>query len=355
MTIRRAPRPESNFTQTRNDVIDDPRLSLRALGLLIKILRQPDHWGTTREELATRCKEGVATVRTALKELRLAGYIVLIKNQDERGRWQSESMVYDTPQETPVPTITEGRRTGGRKSASGVTRENTTKPQVAPEAESPPVGTRATKELTLQDQHLTLKETEEESSDLISPFPAGKGSAAASRDAFPREDVEILCQHLADWVVRNGSLKPSIDKKWRDAARLMIDNDGRELPKIMALIDWCQQNGWYRSKIRTMPKFRQQYDTMRLDALAEWEKSQRAPFQRPSDLVDVGNGVKISRRNAEALQMSAELHAAAELTAPRQSDPDDELWAQIEASRKAQQLAATQKAERELRAIGGAR
>lgn len=319
MTIRRAPRPESNFTQTRNDVIDDTRISLRALGLLVKILRQPDHWGTTREELATRCKEGVATVRSALKELRLAGYIVLIKKQDERGRWQSESLVYDTPQETPTQTITEGRETGGRNPASGATRENTTKPQVAPEAGSPPVGTCATKELTLKRKHLTLKETSGISEDAGSAPDAGEGSAAASSGGFPRTDVELLCQHLADWVVRNGSTPPKItDKEWRAHARLLLDKDGpdkngRPLDKAMSLIDWCQQNSFWRGNIRSMKKFRDQYDQIRHQALYEWERSQRIPAAR-SGLVEA-HGMMLTPKNAAMFDLIAELKAAEESAA----------------------------------------
>jgi hypothetical protein len=83
-----------------------------------------------------------------------------------------------------------------------------------------------------------------------------------------RDDVEQLCSHLADRVEANGSLRPTIGKKWRDAARLMIDSDGRTEAQIHRAIDWCQDDEFWRANVMSMPKLRKQYDTLRLRAQA---------------------------------------------------------------------------------------
>lgn len=89
----------------------------------------------------------------------------------------------------------------------------------------------------------------------------------SSSDA-PRLDVERVCQHLADKIEGNGSKRPGIGKKWRDAARLAMDSDGRTERQLHNMIDWCQGHEFWRSNILSMPTLREKYDQMRLKATA---------------------------------------------------------------------------------------
>lgn len=82
----------------------------------------------------------------------------------------------------------------------------------------------------------------------------------------PRDDVERLCAHLADRIAANGSKRPKIGTRWLDAARLMLDRDGRTEAQIRAAIDWCQDDEFWRSNILSMPKLREKYDQLRLNA-----------------------------------------------------------------------------------------
>lgn len=86
-----------------------------------------------------------------------------------------------------------------------------------------------------------------------------------------RADVERICEHLAERIRGNGSNRPTITKKWRDEARLMIDRDGRTEQQIHIAIDWCQDDPFWRSNILSVPKLRQQYDRLRLQATNEAE------------------------------------------------------------------------------------
>lgn len=104
VSIVRAPRPDRGFTIIDNQVIRDSRLSYRARGILAWILSQPDDWRTDYKSIAREGKEGESAVRTALKELRDAGYIQQIRRQADRGRWETINLVYDQPQ-TASPQV----------------------------------------------------------------------------------------------------------------------------------------------------------------------------------------------------------------------------------------------------------
>ena len=101
--IRRAPRPQSNWTQVRNEVINDPRLSFKATAVLIYILSKPDHWRTSTIQLSKVKREGIDAVRTAMQELKQAGYVRTHRYQDPQGRWQYDTEVFDIPQ--PVDSM----------------------------------------------------------------------------------------------------------------------------------------------------------------------------------------------------------------------------------------------------------
>jgi len=81
-----------------------------------------------------------------------------------------------------------------------------------------------------------------------------------------RVDVEQLCTHLADRIEGNGSKRPNITGKWRDAARLLLDKDGRTVEQVLKAIDWCQDDQFWCANVLSMPKLRAKYDQLRLAA-----------------------------------------------------------------------------------------
>lgn len=81
-----------------------------------------------------------------------------------------------------------------------------------------------------------------------------------------REDVDSLCDHLARRIVDNGNKPPTIGVGWKKAARLMLDRDNRPSDEAHQLIDWSQDDRFWRSNILSMPKFREKYDQLRLRA-----------------------------------------------------------------------------------------
>lgn len=103
-------------------------------------------------------------------------------------------------------------------------------------------------------KHTTVKESK------------GKERKGRVADATPRPEVEALCGHLADLVESNGSKRPNITKAWLDAARLLIDNDKRDPREAWTLIEWSQASPFWQANVMSMPKFREKYDTLRLQS-----------------------------------------------------------------------------------------
>ena len=96
--IVRAPRPTRGYTEIANSTARDERLSYRARGILLRLLSNQDGYRMTSEDLAHAGREGRGAVLAALRELKVAGYLVISKRQDGRGRWSTHAIVYDTPQ-----------------------------------------------------------------------------------------------------------------------------------------------------------------------------------------------------------------------------------------------------------------
>lgn len=72
-----------NYTVMSNEHLRDPRLSLRAMGLMSRMLSDSDNYRHSIAGLAAVCKEGRDAVRKALQELEEAGY--LVREQTRQG------------------------------------------------------------------------------------------------------------------------------------------------------------------------------------------------------------------------------------------------------------------------------
>lgn len=95
---------------------------------------------------------------------------------------------------------------------------------------------------------------------------ADASDAPKSLAPIERQDVEQVCEHLAAAIEANGSKRPEITKRWRDAARLMLDKDGRGIEEIHGAIDWCQRDEFWRANVLSMPTLREKFDQLRLQA-----------------------------------------------------------------------------------------
>lgn len=98
-----------------------------------------------------------------------------------------------------------------------------------------------------------------------------------------RPDVEELCTRLVEHRVRLKCKRPTVTQAWRDDARRLLDLDGRSLEEALRVLDWSQHSTFWNPNIKSIPKFRAQYDTLRL----QMEQEER----RPSNVVAIRGGM----------------------------------------------------------------
>lgn len=124
-----------NYTVMSNHHLQNPRLSLKAMGLLSKILSLPEDWNYSIKGLATVCKDGYQSVSTALSELEAEGYLIRRQLRDERGRISNTEYIF---RETPEMEIPEHDKLENKKiekeEGTPETRINT---GISPESENP--------------------------------------------------------------------------------------------------------------------------------------------------------------------------------------------------------------------------
>lgn len=90
-------------------MLDDPRLSFRAKGLLAYLLAHPGFDLSNKRLLASISLEGIDAVGTALQELEEAGYLRKAQESDEQGLVQSIGVISPVsriPMLEPQPDVT---------------------------------------------------------------------------------------------------------------------------------------------------------------------------------------------------------------------------------------------------------
>jgi hypothetical protein len=112
---------------------------------------------------------------------------------------------------------------------------------------------------------------------------------------------EQLAQRLAMRIEANGSKPPTVTEGWITDIRLTIEKDGRTPEQVSYIIDWCQNDAFWRSNILSPSKLRAKFDQLRLNA--DKDNAKNAPTIQPSRY----NPEELRNRNAVA--MPSELRA----------------------------------------------
>ncbi len=98
MSIIKIQKRDSGFVMIDNKVINDPRLSWKAKGVLVYLLSKPNDWKVQITDVMSRSTDGEHAVRSALQELIDTGYSTRVVSRSEHGTFDSwDYTVYEQP------------------------------------------------------------------------------------------------------------------------------------------------------------------------------------------------------------------------------------------------------------------
>ncbi len=88
-----------NFASIPTYHMKDKSLSLKAVGLLSKMLLLPEEWDYSLSGLASLNKDGIDSVRSTLKELSVHNYVEIEKVHSEKGTFKYNYRVFEKPED----------------------------------------------------------------------------------------------------------------------------------------------------------------------------------------------------------------------------------------------------------------
>lgn len=99
----------AGYTSISNEILQSKTLSLKAIGLLCKLLGLPDDWEYSASGLVSISKDGKGTITSALNELKDAGYLKIerVNQKNTDGKFNYIWHIFDSSEHTefdvPLP------------------------------------------------------------------------------------------------------------------------------------------------------------------------------------------------------------------------------------------------------------
>ncbi len=121
MNIFRVVKKERYVTVDKG-FVENPNLSWKAKGILLYLLSKPDDWQVYENDLVSHASDGRDGVRSGIRELEAAGYILRTQKRDDSGRMSGyEYEVYESP--TVDGKTVDGKTGAGKPAATNILKE----------------------------------------------------------------------------------------------------------------------------------------------------------------------------------------------------------------------------------------
>jgi DNA-binding transcriptional ArsR family regulator len=198
--------------------------------------------------LMEKCRSGESTIRRHLKELEEMGVLRVERRPNKVSKYFIQLDRLREP------------------SRSETSRSETSRSETTPSrSETTPLSNRDLQRSQIETRYI--------SDPSVDPSVIHQRSTSAEP---PREDVEALCTRLRERMIGNGFKPPAITADWRNQARLLLDRDERDLTQALRLLDWATADEFWHPNIKSMGKFRAQYDTLLARARQDQQRRRAA-------------------------------------------------------------------------------
>lgn len=200
---------QSNYTVMSNAHLRDPRLSLRAMGLMSRMLSDSDSYRHSIAGLAAVCKEGRDAVRKALQELEAAGYLFREQTREGGNFSACDYILYEHSripfEEAEAPPLTEKPSTGNQSTDAPLTEKPSTG---NPTTENPTQRNTKSKEITSKELPPIVPQTGDGE-------PGKKsGRHRATYKAAPDWEPEMFARFWAVYPKKGKKDKQTAIREW---------------------------------------------------------------------------------------------------------------------------------------------
>lgn len=88
---------KSNFTTVPNNIINDKSISLKAKGVYLFLISKPDNWHFSVDRISTQNSDGLASVKSALKELEDKRFLKRVQINKRGVFGENDYIIFDEP------------------------------------------------------------------------------------------------------------------------------------------------------------------------------------------------------------------------------------------------------------------
>lgn len=119
-------RVQNRFGIIPNDLLNDPKISLKAKGLFGYLQSKPDDWDFSADRIKNDTKENRDAILSWLKELEQFWYLQRNRYKTEKWQWWVDYILYDKPHFDTSSSVENPQWTEDETSVENPTQENPT-------------------------------------------------------------------------------------------------------------------------------------------------------------------------------------------------------------------------------------
>ncbi len=234
--------PDSGFTQIRNDMLRDPRISCKAKGILCILLSNQSGWVSHLKALQSICKDGRDSIRSGLKELEEAGYFAQAYYRDKKTkRIKGSFWAYtDTPWKFNLEKHIQFLEDNGLEITQSKLNELLN--EEGAETENPKSENPKSENPTLK---IPIdKNTKDKNTNIILSFDLNSESEIEGKQDKNSRYYVPLAEKLASIIRKNERINVTPQKiaNWTNAIKKLVETDGVSIQRVQAALDWYEEN-----------------------------------------------------------------------------------------------------------------
>lgn len=220
-----------NYTIMSNHHLRNKNLTLKAKGLMSVMLSLPDDWNYSVRGLCAICKENQTAVNSALKELKMNGYLTVTKlnpDQTESGHIEYVYDLYEIPQDD---ASTDGTGNDAESSSDLVDTTESIASQIKPEQDTENLVSDKPTQLNTNKLNKDKSITDESKTDecMLSDTAVLKSEI---RNFFLRQNLQGNPDSFFEYYCSTMDLNEFI-KKYRILAHKWSDREYVDMPIVM--------------------------------------------------------------------------------------------------------------------------